>query len=49
MDKYKIIKKLGDGSFGVVYKATNTQTGETVAIKKFKQKYSNWDECIDLR
>lgn len=49
MDKYKLIKKLGDGSFGVVYKATNTQTGETVAIKKFKQKYANWDECIELR
>jgi serine/threonine protein kinase len=43
MEKYKIIKELGNGSFGIVYKATNTTTGETVAIKKFKQKYTNWD------
>lgn len=33
----------------MVYKATNINTGETVAIKKFKQKYEKWDECIELR
>lgn len=33
----------------MVYKATNATTGETVAIKKFKQKYESWDECIELR
>lgn len=25
------------------------KTGEVVAIKKMKQKYSNWNECIELR
>lgn len=49
MDKYKLVKKLGDGSFGIVYKAVNTLTNETVAIKKFKQKYKSWDDCIELR
>jgi serine/threonine protein kinase len=40
---------LGDGAFGTVYKATNTKTGEVVAIKKMKQKYTSWNECIELR
>lgn len=49
MEKYKTLKTLGDGAFGTVYKATNIKTGEIVAIKKMKQKYSNWNECIELR
>lgn len=49
MDKYRIVKTLGEGNFGVVYRASNISTGETVAIKKFKQKYSSWEECIELR
>ncbi len=49
MDKYKTIKILGDGAFGTVYKATNIKTNEIVAIKKMKQKYSSWNECIELR
>jgi serine/threonine protein kinase len=40
---------LGDGAFGTVYKAVNVKTGEVVAIKKMKAKYSNWNECIELR
>ena len=49
MEKYKTVSTLGDGAFGTVYKATNIKTGEIVAIKKMKQKYSNWNECIELR
>lgn len=49
MDKYRIVKTLGEGNFGVVYRATNVSTGEVVAIKKFKQKYASWEECIELR
>lgn len=27
----------------------NVQDNEVVAIKKMKQKYEDWDECIKLR
>ena len=40
MDRYKIIKTLGDGTYGSVVKATNTKTGEVVAIKKMKKKFT---------
>ena len=36
MDKYQIVKKLGEGAYGLVVKAVNTQTQELVAIKKLK-------------
>jgi protein kinase len=49
MEKFKELKKMGDGSFGTVMKAMNIQTNELVAIKKMKQKYSSWDECMNLR
>ena len=36
MEKYKEIKRLGDGAFGSVHKYYNMETGEIVAIKKMK-------------
>ncbi|XP_044001699.1 casein kinase I-like [Aphidius gifuensis] len=32
-EKYKVIKKIGSGSFGEIYNAINTSNGEEVAIK----------------
>jgi serine/threonine protein kinase len=32
--KYKLLEQVGNGSFGVVYKAVNKDTGEVVAIKE---------------
>ncbi|KAI8902161.1 kinase-like domain-containing protein [Globomyces pollinis-pini] len=49
MNKYRIIKQLGDGSFGTVLQADNLETNETVAIKKMKKKYYSWNECLNLR
>jgi len=49
MDKYKVLETLGVGSYGSVYKAEDKETGEFVAIKKMKKKYTNWDECKNLR
>lgn len=33
MDKYKITKNLGDGTYGIVMEAINKETNEKVAIK----------------
>lgn len=49
MEKYKILKELGDGTCGTVYKAINMRTSEIVAVKKMKRKFYDWVECINLR
>eukprot|EP00906_Rhabdomonas_costata_P035488 RCo049860 len=49
MNRYKIIKQVGDGTYGSVARAQQLQTGEIVAIKKMKQKFYSWDECLQLR
>jgi len=35
MDKYEKLGKIGEGSYGVVFKCRNKETGSVVAIKKF--------------
>ena len=35
MDKYEKIRKIGEGSYGQVFKCRNRETGQIVAIKKF--------------
>jgi male germ cell-associated kinase len=48
MDKYTLLRSLGDGTFGTVSLAQNTQTGELVAIKVMKRRFYTWDECTKL-
>lgn len=49
MNRYKISKQLGDGTYGSVLKAINKASGEVVAIKKMKKKFYSWEECLQLR
>ena len=36
MEKYEKVEKVGEGTYGVVYKAQNRLTGELVALKKIR-------------
>ncbi|GFH24348.1 mitogen-activated protein kinase 7 [Haematococcus lacustris] len=47
--EYKVVKQLGDGTYGTVWKAINRQSNEVVAIKKMKRKFYSWEECMNLR
>lgn len=49
LKRYKILSLIGDGTYGLVYMATNIETREKVAIKAMKRKYHSWDEVMDLR
>jgi len=50
MHRYKNKKRIGDGTYGCVYRADSTvKKGEVVAIKKMKKKFFSWDECVKLR
>lgn len=45
MERYQILKAIGDGTYGSVLQAVNKKTKEMVAIKKMKRKVYNWEEC----
>ena len=37
MNKYEVLGVVGEGAYGVVLRCRNKDTGEIVAIKKFKE------------
>jgi len=44
LDKYEKLQKIGEGTYGVVYKARNRETGQYIALKKIR--LENEDEGI---
>ena len=44
-----MIKKLGEGTFSEVFKAQIIKTGEFVAVKCMKKKYTNIETINSLR
>lgn len=49
MEKYRILKQLGDGTYGSVMRAVRKTDGEIVAIKHMKKNFTTWNECVNLR
>lgn len=35
MDRYEKLSRLGEGSYGIVYKCRDRETGNLVAVKRF--------------
>ncbi|XP_037068139.1 serine/threonine-protein kinase ICK-like isoform X2 [Pollicipes pollicipes] len=49
MDRYVTLSQLGDGTYGSVVLGERVDTGEKVAIKRMKRKYTSWEEAMNLR
>ncbi|PKA47417.1 Cyclin-dependent kinase F-3 [Apostasia shenzhenica] len=47
--QYRVIKEIGDGTCGSVYKALSLENNDIVAVKKMKRKFYYWEECMNLR
>ena len=47
--KYKIIKRLGDGSYGTVYSVVNNQTGMSAAMKKIEKVKENEIDDLEIK
>jgi serine/threonine protein kinase len=45
-DRFKILKVLGKGSFGVVYQVKDAMTDKVVALKAFKRKFHSWESAM---
>ena len=49
MKRFEEVEVLGDGAFGTVTKCRDRETGDYVAIKKMKQRYTTFEECLQLK
>ena len=49
MNRFKDLRVIGEGSFGIVYLAQENASGTLVAIKRMKRRYNSWEECMNLR
>lgn len=41
LKKYEVQQKLGKGAYGIVWRARDRKTGETVALKKIFEAFQN--------
>ena len=49
MKRFEKLEVIGNGAFGVVTKCRDKETGDIVAIKMMKQKYTSFEECLQLK
>lgn len=46
IDRFRVLKTLGKGSFGVVYQVADEQTNKIYALKTFKRRFMSWEAAM---
>ena len=46
IDRFRVLKTLGKGSFGVVYQVADEETKQVYALKTFKRKFTSWEAAM---
>ena len=46
IDRFRVLKTLGKGSFGVVYQVADEETKQIYALKTFKRKFTSWEAAM---
>ena len=49
MEKFELLKVIGQGTFGTVYKAKEKSSHQIFALKIMKNTFQSWSECENLR
>jgi protein kinase len=49
MKRFEELGLIDEGAFGVVTRCRDRETGDIVAIKRMKQRYATFDECLQLK
>jgi protein kinase len=49
MKRFEELEVLGNGGFGTVIKCRDRGTGDLIAIKKLKQRFASFDDCLQLK
>lgn len=49
MKSFEEIEIIDEGAFGTVMRCRNKETGDIVAIKKMKQRFASFNECLQLK
>lgn len=46
IERFRVLKTLGKGSFGVVYQVADEETKQIFALKTFKRKFTSWEAAM---
>jgi protein kinase len=49
MRRFEEIEGLGNGAFETVAKCRDRETGEVIVTKRMKQRYSSFEDCLQLK